>query len=145
MARSFDKFNKILDYYMPPRGEGDTMANQIATAVAKIAYRWFNDGDTVSSDWMVAGETIAGGLSQFANWLYENVKESRPMFNDWLEKFNHNTVSNAEYETFLYDMCTNLLDLDLLDGYFSEEKRDTLYSKKWESGKFKPELDDDEY
>lgn len=145
MAKSFDKFNKILDIYMPHSGEGNTVASQIATAVAKIAYRWFNDGDTVSSDWMVTGETIAGGLSQFANWLYINVRESRQMFNDWLEKFNHNPISNAEYEEFLYDLCTNLLNPDLLDGYSTEDKIDTIYNNRWANGKFKPELDDDEY
>ena len=55
MSRSFDKFNKVLDVYMPAQGEGDNVASQIATAVAKMAYRWFNDGDTVNSDWDVAG------------------------------------------------------------------------------------------
>lgn len=141
----FDKFNKVLDIYMPDQGEGNSVASQIATAVAKIAYRWFNDGDTVSSSWAVQSGTDEGGMSQFANWLFTNIGESRQMFRDWLEKFDNESVSDSEYEDFLYDVCQNLLDPDLLDGYSTEPKRDSIYNvSKYKDGKFKASLDDDE-
>ena len=139
----FDKFNYVLDEYMPQSGEGDTVASQIATAVAKIAYRWFNDGDTVSSKWMVHDASAEGAVSQYANWLYNNVPESRKIFSPWLDKFNHGSVSRNEYENFLYDMCLNLLNPDFLDGYSTEPKRDSIYnSKKYEDGVF---LGEEEY
>ena len=142
----FEKFNKVLDIYMPDQGEGESLASQIATAVAKIVYRWFNDGDTVSSKWMVQSGTDEGGMSQFANWLYINIADSRPMFRNWLDKFDNESVTDAEYENFLYDMCKNLLDPDFLDGYSTEPKYDSIYnaSKYNKAGVFAPTRDDED-
>ena len=41
----FDKFEALVDKYMPMRGEGETAASQIVTAVNKLIYKWYNDGD----------------------------------------------------------------------------------------------------
>ena len=40
--RKFEPFNR---QYLPDRGEGDTLATQAATAVTKLVYKWYNDGD----------------------------------------------------------------------------------------------------
>lgn len=145
MSKNFDKFNRVLDEYMPAQGEGNSVASQIATVVAKMAYRWFNDGDTVNSDWDVEGASMPGGVSYCANWLFVNVDEARSLLRDWLYKFDHEFISGSMYEDFLYDVCTNLLDPDLLDGYVDEPKRDSIYAGKWHDGKFKPESYDDEF
>lgn len=139
MSRDFEKFNMVLDDYMPSRGEGNTMASQIATAVAKIVYRWFNDGDTVSSKWMVEGSTDEGGVSQYANWLFKNVKEAAFLHN-WIDKFNYKSVSRSEYEDFLYDMCVELLDPEILEKYDSEWAVDSIYEVgKYANGVFQSE------
>lgn len=139
----FEKFNYVLDEYMPQRGEGETIASQIATAVAKIAYRWFNDGDTVSSAWDVEGASHPGGVAQFANWLYKNVDRSRGIFNIWRKKFEKEFITDSMYEDFLYNILSFLLDPDLLDRYVTEPKRDSIYnSKKYENGVF---LGEEEY
>ena len=41
----FNKFDDILNKYMPFTGEGKTMASQLVTAVNKLVYKWYNDGD----------------------------------------------------------------------------------------------------
>lgn len=42
---AFNEFDGICYQYLPSRGEGDTMASQIVTAICKLVYKWFNDGD----------------------------------------------------------------------------------------------------
>ena len=41
----FDHFDEVFGKYLPNVGEGNTMASQISTAVCKLVYKWFNDGD----------------------------------------------------------------------------------------------------
>ena len=36
---AFDEFDGICDQYLPSRGEGDTMASQIVTAINKLIYK----------------------------------------------------------------------------------------------------------
>ena len=59
-----DEYAKVLDQYLPASGEGDTMATQVATAVSRIGYHWFNDGDTIWTD----------ECQSCADWLYKNVR-----------------------------------------------------------------------
>lgn len=66
----FDKFAEILVKYLPPVGEGHTMATQISTAVSKLVYKWFNDGDVYDNTHYLKG--WANDLSTYANWLYAN-------------------------------------------------------------------------
>ena len=35
----YDKFEELVDKYMPMRGEGETKASQIVTAVSKLIYK----------------------------------------------------------------------------------------------------------
>lgn len=58
-----DKYAKILHPYLPPIGQGDTMATQLSTAINRIIYRWFNDGDTIWTD----------ECQSCADWLYQNI------------------------------------------------------------------------
>ena len=51
----FDKFDPLQDKYLPNRGEGDTIATQIVTAVAKLIYKWYNDGDVFDNTWYLDG------------------------------------------------------------------------------------------
>ena len=39
---AFDKFEPIIDKYMPDIGEGDSLASQMVTAVNKLIYKWYN-------------------------------------------------------------------------------------------------------
>jgi hypothetical protein len=43
-----DKFDEIVSEYVPSSGQADTVIGEIARAIARIGYRFFNDGDMVS-------------------------------------------------------------------------------------------------
>lgn len=69
----FDKFNDIIDKYMPDQGEGDTLASQIVTAINKLIYKWYNDGDVFDN--VNSGmDGWANDLSSYANWLNKYCK-----------------------------------------------------------------------
>ena len=57
---------------MPSYGEGDSKASQIVTAVNKLLYGWYNNGDVLDNqcrqEWSEHG---VNDLSNYANWLYE--------------------------------------------------------------------------
>ena len=71
----FNKFKQINDSYLPDTGEGDTMATQICTAVNKLIYGWYNDGDVYDNTYMIDG--WCNDLSSYANWLYGHVSASK--------------------------------------------------------------------
>ena len=41
------KFNELFDKYVPACGKADTIGGEILRAIARIVYRYYNDGDTV--------------------------------------------------------------------------------------------------
>ena len=65
----YDKpeFKAINSEYLPARGEGETKATQIVTAVNKLVYKWYNDGDVFDNTGALSG--WANDLSSYANWL----------------------------------------------------------------------------
>jgi len=63
----FDKFDDVIFKYMPPRGEGETVASQIVTAINKLIYKWYNDGDVYDNTSNTLG--WCNDLSSYANWL----------------------------------------------------------------------------
>ena len=71
----FDKFQKIIDKYMSSNGEGETKASQVVTAINKLIYKWYNDGDVFDNTHHLKGWW--NDLSSYANWLYKNVFESK--------------------------------------------------------------------
>lgn len=120
----FDKFEKTIDKYMPDMGEGDTIASQICTAVNKLIYKWFNDGDVYDN--VTSGMSgWCNDLSSYANWLHKYVPSSRKT----LEKIFDMYDSDEEaYSNMLYELANILLDdLDLeLEGNF--EKVGSIYN-----------------
>ena len=67
MWSDFDKYGEISDKYLPVRGQGDTLATQTVTAINKLIYKWFNDGDVYDNTYYLIG--WANDLSSYANWL----------------------------------------------------------------------------
>lgn len=116
----FDKFEPIIEQYMPPRGEGDTMASQIVTAVNKLVYKWYNDGDVFDNTHGLEG--WANDLSSYANWLYKYVPEAQ----DILE-YIFIIGSESEYEDLLYALAERLLDKELLMWKYFVGKMNTIY------------------
>lgn len=117
---SFDKFEDVIDKYMQPRGEGDTKASQVVTAVNKLIYKAYNDGDVFDNTYNLEG--WANDLSSYANWLHNKVPRSRRILAGIRECY-----TDDDYTDLLYDLAIKLLDEDFLAGISGEEKVGTIY------------------
>lgn len=113
----FDKFEEVTDKYMLPRGEGDTVASQIVTAINKLVYKWYNDGDVYDNTWAMEG--WCNDLSSYANWLYKYTNAT--MLCEIENCFTH-----ADYELLLKELADTFLNEDVLSRY-EMEKIGTIY------------------
>ena len=66
--------DRIEKDFLPANGEGDNMMSQAVTATTKLIYKWFNDGDVFDNTFGLEG--WANDLSDYANWLDENIPEA---------------------------------------------------------------------
>ena len=122
----FDKFNNILDKYMLIGGEGETKASQTVTAVSKLIYKWYNDGDVFDNTHYLDG--WANDLSSYANWLYEYTDAD-----NILNKIA-DCVTESDYEDLLKELADKLLDEKYLAEQNKDKKIDSIYSCE---GKFR--------
>ena len=99
MERNWNRFDNITEKYMPYMGEGETMASQTVTAVNKLVYRWFNDGDVYDNTQYIKG--WYNDLSSYANWLYAN--GNKPI-KDTLDGI-YTCCTEPEYETLLWKLA----------------------------------------
>lgn len=130
----YDKFEILIDKYLPVRGEGETKAAQIVTAVNKLVYKYYNDGDVFDNTYFLSGQ--ANDLSDYANWLYENTEVE-----NILDKIS-SCMNDKEYEDLLKELADELLDEEYLYTQNKFYKENTIYDCK---GKFKfEEVYDDE-
>ena len=135
----FNKFRNITNKYMSSQGEGETIASQIVTAVNKLIYKWYNDGDVYdNSNYNLQG--WANDLSSYANWLANNVDGAK----DILDRI-FNASNNDDYEQILKDLADECLDSNVLEGYSSEPKSGSIYdcdgdytfdSRRWEDDEY---------
>lgn len=123
----FDKFEGVQDKYLPVRGEGETKATQIVTAVVKLVYKWYNDGDVFDNTYHLEG--WANDLSSYANWLYQHTKDAW----ETLNKIS-NCYYDSDYEDLLKELADKLLDEEYLAEQDKEEKIGTIYDCE---GRFK--------
>ena len=126
----FDIFERAVSAYMPARGEGETMASQIATAVNKLVYKWYNDGDVFDNTHYMTG--WMNDLSDYANWLYKNVPVSRSVL-DQIET----CYTEDDYADMLFELALFCLDMNFLGRYDKRKKTGSIYDC---GGKFKYEF-----
>ena len=132
----YDKFETLIDRYMPLRGEGETKASQIVTAVNKLVYKWYNDGDVFDNTKYLEG--WCNDLSSYANWLDKctDLKAS-----GILAKIK-DCYNDSDYEDLLKELADTMLDEDYLVEQNKLDKVGTIYEC---DGKYKfVELDEDE-
>ena len=115
----YDKFEALIDHYMPSRGEGETKASQIVTAVNKLVYKWYNDGDVFDNTHYLEG--WANDLSSYANWLAEYTGVGKI-----LDKIVH-CYTDSDYEDLLQEVADKLLDAEYLAEQDKLEKVGTIY------------------
>lgn len=134
----YDKFEVLNDKYLPMRGEGETKATQIVTAVNKLVYKWYNDGDVFDNTYHLEG--WANDLSSYANWLYYYTnKEVQEILNK-IEDCN----TDSEYEDLLQELADKLLNEEYLAEQNKIEKMFSVYEC---DGKFEFEeaTEDEDY
>lgn len=122
----YNKFEAINDKYLPRIGEGETMATQICTALNKLVYKWYNDGDVYDNTYSLEG--WVNDLSSYANWLYKYL----PLSQEILDRIED--VNEQGYECLLKDLVDKFLNKETLSYYEKQEKVDSIYECK---GKFK--------
>lgn len=133
----FDKFSSVDEVYLPPWGEGDTKATQICTAVTKLVYKWYNDGDVFDNTHTMEG--WCNDLSCYANWLWKNVPESKPILAGI-----ETCYRDDDYEQLLYDLCEAINTEEFLGNCANSPRIGTIYDCKGPF-KFVEAGDDDDY
>lgn len=116
----FDIFSDRLEKYLPPTGEGETKASQYATALSKLVYRWFNDGDVYDNNYGMEG--FGNDLSPYANWLYEHIDGAEVLKR--IEKIGND---ESRYENILLDLCSLTCTEDRLEKLAQEPKEGSIY------------------
>ncbi len=132
----YDKFDTLNEKYLPQRGEGKTKATQIVTAINKLVYRYYNDGDVFDNTYALgSGED----LCDYANWLYRYTTVEVKNILDKIES----CCDNGDYENLLQRLADKLFDATYLEEQNKLEKIDTIYDC---DGKFKfiEQTDDEE-
>ena len=117
----FDRFISILDTYMPVSGEGDTMASQIVTAVNKLVYKWYNDGDVYDN----VNSPMSGwvnDLSSYANWLNKHACGCDEILAGIADCYN-----DADYEALLAKLADKTLNIKYLAEYATVPCEGTIY------------------
>ena len=117
----YDKFNEINDKYLADRGEGETLATQTVTAINKLIYKWYKDGDTYDTTTM---EGWANDLTSYANWLDKNIDGAGIILNKIYElRYN----DNAGYEKILQELADAYLNEDVLTKLNEQPKNGSVY------------------
>lgn len=124
----FDRFESLIDTYMLPRGEGETMASQTVTAVNKLIYMYYNNGDIFdnTTGWV---QGFCNDITSYANWLYIFVSESREALNGVFK-----CHSEADYTLVLKNVADTLLKYDFLEALNEKPKAWSIYDAE---GKFR--------
>lgn len=115
----YDKFEGIMDKYLPDRGEGETMATQIVTAVTKLVYKWYNDGDVYDNTYALEG--WCNDLSSYANWLHKYSLGAE------LESIS-TAMDDDDYEWILKEVANACLDEDYLAEMDKKAKVGSIYN-----------------
>lgn len=120
----FDKFEAVTDRYLPAMGEGDTLATQIVTAVSKLVYKWYNDGDVFDNRFGLDG--WCNDLSSYANWLHEY--SGGDVGADIILERIFNCRNASDYEDLLADLADELLDERWLELMAMTSKVGSIYN-----------------
>ena len=119
----FEVFYELIDRYMLPTGEGETIASQTVTAVNKLVYRWFHGGDVYDNTHYMGGWW--NDLSSYANWLYSHHGDTSDTATI-LDRIA-DCESEGEYTLILYDLCKELLTDEKLKKWSALPKDGTIY------------------
>lgn len=130
----YDQFSSLIDKYMPSKGEGDTRASQLVTAVNKLIYKWYNDGDVYDNTGAMSG--WANDLSSYANWIYKYFPKFRTLLDGIYECYDDN-----DYEELLWNLAVTAFNVELLERLNEKERIGSIYDCE---GRFEFREDDED-
>lgn len=116
----FDKFGGVIEKYMPVCGEGETMAAQAVTAVNKLVYKWYNDGDVFDNTSAHGLQGWLNDLSSYANWLTKYTDKADCLYAIF------DIETQGEYEHLLKELADTVLDEEWLKT-MEKEKQGSIY------------------
>ena len=116
----FNRWDRADDMYLPRRGQGDTMATQIVTAVTKLVYKWYNDGDVYDNTHKMRG--WCNDLSSYANWLVKYTDRANVLY-----KICY-ISDDSEYEDLLKELTDSTHDERYLMEMNKREKAGSIYN-----------------
>lgn len=116
----YDKFEDIINKYLNDSGEGETLASQIVTAINKLIYKWYNDGDVFDNVHSYL-EGWANDISSYANWLYKYCEPVKDILHSIYDMSDED-----DYELLLQKLADKCLNTDFLAA-FEKPKQGTIY------------------
>lgn len=124
----YEKFDEMLEKHLPVMGEGESLGSQIVTALNKLIYKWYNDGDVYDNTGYLKG--WCNDLSSYANWLDAHCKLE---IGNKLSKI-YEIHTESEYEDLLKEIADILFESDFIEFMSMLPKDGSIYSCK---GKFR--------
>jgi len=116
------KKDDVIEKYMPRNGEGETKASQVVTAMNKLIYKWWNDGDVFDNTKGL--KEGCNDLSSYANWLYIHTTENARAIMDTV----YDCKNDDDYDVLLNNLGDELLlNTELLKEYEKMDKEGTIY------------------
>lgn len=115
--------DEIIEKYLPDYGDGTNRANQAVTALCKLQYKWYNDGDVFDNHYGLKG--WVNNISGSANWLYTYISDTVPI----LERI-FTITKDSEYEELLNDLEKVVLNEQLLDWLAQQPTIGSAYTEK---------------
>ena len=122
---AWDDFNQVserLSPYLEFKGQGTTMASQVAACLSNLVYHFFNDGDIFDTTHHL--KASCNDFSSRANWLYLNQPSTRPVL-DRIEMVR----SEGEYADLLFDLC-EVYDADTLSSLAKRPATEDIYTAR---------------
>ena len=107
--------------YLPESGEGNSLASQAVTAVSKLVYKWFNDGDVYDNRFALPG--WANDLSSYANWIEKHIPNTSLI----LRKITEITNEEEYVSEILYPLYTYIFDENYLSCFENKPKEGSIY------------------
>lgn len=131
----FNRYQPTNYKYLPATGQGTTIATQTVTAVTKLVYKWYNDGD-VYDNVHSEMEGWLNDLSSYANWLWYMFPEAHGILGRIKD-----CRDDGDYEDLLADLAELLLDMDKLDRLNEKPACESIYDCE---GPFEFRMSDDD-
>ena len=129
----YNKFEEINKKYLPDMGEGETKASQMVTAINKLVYKWYNDGDVYDNTCYLQG--WCNDLSSYANWLAGHIDGAVDILDRVFD------ADEDDYERILKDLADTYLNEEQILNY-TTDKEGSIYD---EIGRYKfVEYEEDE-